>query len=323
MARSEDHSAGPADAPWDRYWQGTRETAAHGKGLLEPVLAAHWRSVFQEFLTGRDALVVDVACGNGVLASRARAVAPELEMVCCDLSLAALSKLRAREHTALPVLADAARIPLAPGSVDLLISQFGVEYAGPQAVVQVAECVAPGGCMALVMHCREGAIHAECAENLSDVDALQDSGLLPALAAALRAGFALDPADADSIAGFRAAERALAPALKRVEALLQTRGDEALGGLARRFYDDIARIYPRMGHYDMTELIDWLQGLDEELVAYRERMAAMLGAGLAPETVQGIVERLSRSGWTLHRQEGLRVGAEDAPFAHAITLTRA
>src|SRR6056297_1010725 len=104
MSMSDNSSATlphPADA-WDAYWQGTQETAAHDKGgALEPVLRAHWDSVFATALAASpDPLVLDIACGNGALADHARRQNADLQLICTDYSLGALRNLlqRAPEH---------------------------------------------------------------------------------------------------------------------------------------------------------------------------------------------------------------------------------
>ncbi|MFN2287739.1 MAG: class I SAM-dependent methyltransferase [Chromatocurvus sp.] len=316
-------AAHPADA-WDAYWQGTRETAAHDKGgALEPVLKTHWDTVFTRVLADcPDPLVLDIACGNGALADHARRHKADLQLICSDYSLGALRNLLQRAPDNLAVAADAFYPPFAAGSLDLLVSQFGIEYAGIEAIVAASDLVAPGGTLALVVHLREGAIHEECARNEALIRDIEACGLLARSAAAFRAGFALNPDDATTVDAFRQAERELAPALRTVEALLGTHGSAAAAGLAHRLYSDIAHMYRRMGAYELSDVLAWLEGMQGQLVAYRQRMAAMVAAGLEPAAIERIVSELSARDWRCCVNEGLRV-ADDAPqFAWALTLVR-
>jgi SAM-dependent methyltransferase len=316
--------AAPVPAAWDSYWRETRESAAHGKGsALEPVLQAHWRDLFDRELAGagEQPLVLDVACGNGVLGDHARRSRPGMRLVCCDYSIHALQNLRRRgggDHT---VVADGRDLPFAAGCADLVVSQFGVEYAGPGALSGAAALVTGGGVLALVLHLKQGAIHEECQRNERLLDQLLQSGLTARAASAFRAGFALDPAVAATVQRFREAERAFAPALKLLERMLVEEGRDVLAGFAQRFHEDLARLYPRMGAYELEELLAWLATMEKELEAYRQRMASMLDAGLAREQITAFVAGLVAAGWQCEVDRGLRV-ADDSPFAWALVLRR-
>lgn len=313
----------PAQA-WDTYWRGTRESAAHDKGgALEPVLRAHWDSVFADTLTARpDALALDIACGNGALADHARRHQGG-RLICADYSLGALRNLLQREPGTPAVAADALHPPFAARSLDLVVSQFGVEYAGREAILAAAELVAPGGTLALVLHLREGAIHEECARNAALIREIEDCDLLARAAAAFRAGFALDPDNPDSVEAFRQAERALAPALKTVEDMLGRHGRDAIAGLADQLYGDIAHMYRRMGAYELADILEWCDGIQGQLTAYRERMAAMVAAGLTGEDIERLVSDLTGGGWHCAASRGLRIVNEAPAFAHALVLVRA
>lgn len=321
MATNEGGAGHPADA-WETYWRGTRETAAHDKGgALEPALQAHWDRVFASALAARpDVRALDIACGNGALADHARRHRPDLWLICSDYSLGALRNMRQREPKNLAVAADALHPPFAPRSLDLVVSQFGVEYAGIDALFAAAELVAPGGTLALVLHLREGAIHDECARNEALLREIRDCGLLTHTAAAFSAGFALDPDKPETVDAFRQAERALAPALKTVEAMLVTHGRDVLAGLADQLYGDIAHMYRRMAAYELADILAWIDGMQHQLAAYRERMAAMVEAGLEPTVIDRLVHELSAGDWHCVVNEGLRVAKDAPPFARALTL---
>ncbi|MEQ8516310.1 MAG: class I SAM-dependent methyltransferase [Chromatocurvus sp.] len=320
---SETGAAHPAEA-WDTYWRGTRETAAHDKGgALEPVLQAHWDEVFAGTLAARPgALVLDIACGNGALADHARRHSAGLRLICADYSLGALRNMAQREPNTLAVAADALYPPFAAHSMDLVVSQFGVEYAGLGAIAAAADLVAPGGTLALVLHLREGAIHDECARNEALICEVEDGELLQRAAAAFRAAFALNPDKPDTVDAFRQAERELAPALKTVEAILGAHGRDAIAGLADQLYGDIAHMYRRMGAYELADIIAWCDGMQGQLTAYRERMAAMLAAGLEQAEVDRLVRGLTADGWHCVSSEGLHAVDQAPAFAQALVLVR-
>lgn len=322
MQMSETGVAHPAQA-WDTYWRGTRESAAHEKGgALEPVLRAHWDEVFAGTLAARpDALALDIACGNGALADHARRHRGG-RLICADYSLAALRNLLQRDSGTPVLVADALYPPFAARSLDLVVSQFGLEYAGVEAIRAASELVTPGGTIALVLHLRGGAIHEECACNAALIREIEDCDLLTRAAAAFRAGFALDPDRPDTVEAFRQAERALAPALKTVETMLDTHGRDAIAGLADQLYGDIAHMYRRMGAYELSDILGWCDGMQGQITAYRERMAAMVAAGFTASEIEGLVSELTRGDWRCATNTGLRIAEEAQPFARAVTLLR-
>ena len=131
---------------WDVYWKGTRENAAHKEGgPQEAALASFWEDVFAEHLAPRlSPRMLDIACGNGAVTGRALSRGEPLESYCVDYSASALAELRKRHSASVCVAADAARLPWRERQFDLVVSQFGLEYAGPEALLEAGRVVANG-----------------------------------------------------------------------------------------------------------------------------------------------------------------------------------
>ena len=95
--------------------------------------------------------MLDIACGNGAvtrfaLASRT-SLGPgsELHISGLDESPAALEEMRNRHPILCGIAADAAQLPFQDGAFDLVTSQFGMEYAGPDVFAETARVVGRGG----------------------------------------------------------------------------------------------------------------------------------------------------------------------------------
>lgn len=107
--------------------------------------ALHWlaaaRAVKVPPAARRDALLVDVGCGGGVLAPHVSGY----RHVGVDLNLSALELARA--HGVVPVRGDAARLPLRDGVADVVVAGELFEHvADVEAVAgEVARVVRPGG----------------------------------------------------------------------------------------------------------------------------------------------------------------------------------
>ncbi|WP_290740474.1 class I SAM-dependent methyltransferase [Haliea sp.] len=316
---------GPAShaGAWDTYWRGTRENAAHREGgPQEPVLAAFWASFFQTALaTGNPPALLDLACGHGAVTGHALQVSPSLAPCCSDYSLSALQGLQQRYPSARCVVADAGHTPFADASFDLVVSQFGVEYAGPEAPYEAARLVATGGTLALLVHVEGGAIYRECADNRDTVMALRALNVLGLAQAAFDAGFALN-AGIGTPEAFKAAERAFTPAVRGLEQLLQTRGPQAAGGLLQQLYTDIAHMYRRMSAYAPEDVRYWLGGMDGELTAYIGRMQSMLDAGFSRAGMDALAERLGAAGFSLRELSQLRVSEQAQAAAWVLVAQR-
>lgn len=331
-------AAGPAqhaDA-WDTYWRGTQENAAHREGgPQEPVLRAFWAEFFARELAARTCpAVLDLACGNGAVAGQALRFSSgepsgelsgqpsALSLHCSDYSLNALRGVHQRYPAAQCVVADAGNTPFVDGAFDLVVSQFGIEYAGPEAIFEAARLVAPGGTLALLMHVDGGAIYRECEYNRDTVLALQALDILNLAQASFDAGFALNEGSGTPEA-FKTAERAFTPAVRGLEQLLQARGAQSAGGLLQQLYQDIAHMYRRMSAYAAEDIHRWLQGMEAECAAYVGRMQSMLDASTTEAALDAAARRLTASGLVTRELEVLRVSADADAAAWTLVMQRA
>ena len=320
---SEPGSGSDSAAFWDTYWRGTHENAAHREGgPQEPVLSGFWTDFFRRELALRaDPAVLDLACGNGAVTGHARSVAPGLQVYCSDYSLSALLELERRHPGCTCLVADAARLPLAAASFDLVVSQFGLEYAGEAALGEAAALLAPGGVLALLIHVHEGGIYRECELNRDVLRELQALEVLPLARAAFAAGFALNRGECTPET-FKQAERAFTPAVRGLEQLLRDRGPAAAGGLPQRLYQDIAHMYRRMSAYEPADILQWLSGMQGELQAYTGRMQSMLDAAWREDRLDAATGKLLARGFRLLQRDQLTVPGHALPAAWRMVLTR-
>lgn len=188
--------AGPAgrrDA-WSRYWaQGASHSCLGSYGdLYGGAIAGFWNEVFARLPPS--ARVLDVATGNGVLprmllescASRgvqcdAVDIAPIRPPWLAGLDPADRKRVRVQGGV------DAEALPFADGTFDLVVSQYGIEYARlDRAVSEVLRVLAPGGGVAMVLHHARGRPATLAALELDHLAWLaREGGFLDATAAML------------------------------------------------------------------------------------------------------------------------------------------
>lgn len=186
-------SARRAEA-WSRYWASGALHSCGGsfEGNYAGAIAGFWQRVFTR-LDGRSARVLDLCCGNAPL-SRLLVESRVFARGYIDIDAVDAARVDPRWPDAMPAGArerlrvhggiDAAALPFADASFDLCMSQYGIEYAAPDAFDEVVRVLAPGGIFASVLH-HTGSLPVSIARaELLHLDWLEhDSGLLPAVSA--------------------------------------------------------------------------------------------------------------------------------------------
>jgi len=324
MNSEEKIESSQSDEGWETYWQGTAEAGAfNAGGVSHPAFKAFWNGFFQSLNASNSTLaMLDIASGNGAVLECAQLVFQEksTRITCVDLSPSAVSNIQTRFPDIRGLVCDARSIPLEDGSFQLVTSQFGVEYAGHDAIIEAARLLGPGGHLALLMHIRGGAIDQECSSSLQAIRALQDSQFVPLAAAMFRHGFeAVKGADRQP---YENAALELAPAITRVEQILSDHGIHVAGDSIGRLYNDVGTIHKRLPNYDASEVTSWLARMDGEMSAYAERMASMTDSALDEEEFKSICNTLKDGGLKLSEVGPFRVPDIKAPLAWAILAIR-
>ena len=309
---------------WDTYWQGTGDVGAYSSGgVNHPAILAFWDEFFEtvrrDFSTPK---IIDIASGNGAVIERALAAFDDeqVDLTCLDISEAAIKNIRDRFPQIEGIVTDARSIPLDSGSFDIATSQFGVEYAGLDAINEVARLTASGGRLALLLHNRAGSIHRECVESLDAIELLQKSRFIPYSIEMFRAGFnAVRGADR---APYEAAAKLLAPAITALEAIMKQYGQHVAGDTIGRLYNDVGQIHQRIQHYEPSEILDWLKRMDWELNAYAGRMSSMSQSAIDDEVFEQINAGLRSRGYTIARAEPLVVPDQNLPLAWVLIATK-
>lgn len=164
---------GAADRPisqWDRYWSfGSLHSFSQvSGGNYEGAIADFWRGRFSDLAPG--AHVLDIATGNGAVPLLALEAADRagIEIRIDGVDLAQIDPAarvqdpglrkalgRVRFHSRTP----AESLPYPDGDIDLVCSQYGLEYSDlPRAVAEIARVSAAGASVALILHHAESAL---------------------------------------------------------------------------------------------------------------------------------------------------------------------
>lgn len=309
---------------WDTYWQGTGDVGAFSAGgVNHPAIAAFWDLFFSAVANRNQGIqLLDVATGNGAILVSALSIldAEKTSITCVDISAAAIKNVEQQFPGTRGVVADARSIPLDSEQFDIVTSQFGVEYAGPEAVTEAARLVASGGQLALMLHVIDGIVHKECSASLAAIEKLQASNFVPYAIELFETGFAA-VGGADRVA-YDEAGTQLAPAIQAAEAIMAEYGEGVAGDTIARLYSDVGHIHSNMPKYEPTEVFDWLHSMDHELQAYAGRMSSMMDAAIGEAAFKELCVKLEASGFDLNKSESLVPSGESTPLAWILIATR-
>ena len=316
------------DDGWDGFWRGTREGAAHqAGGPQDEVLARFWTTLLMHALPDYPhPRVLDVACGNGAVAhlvfdSAGQLGGAEPSVHALDRSLAALRELRKRVPSIKGVVADANQAPFPDRSFDLVASQFGLEYAGIDALGEAARLVASGGVLATILHLKNGAIYRECAINLEAVQGLRDCALLPHTRRVFEAGMGVNADRGDGTA-FRRADREFAPAVAATQRILSRYGPDVAGGVVQRLLVDIEHMYRHMSGYALRDVLNWIDQMAAELDTYILRMSSMLDAAIDERDLDQMLQLVTAAGLIVRMREPMRMGKKNEAAAWVLVCDR-
>jgi len=314
----------PAAAGWDTYWHGARHGAAFSSGgTSHPLVLSFWRDFFSTVREDHVRLrIADIASGSGAVVECARTVLDGLpaEFTCIDISESAISTLVDRFPEVSGVVADARAIPLESESYDVAASQFGIEYAGLEAIDEMLRLPASGGRLALLLHHRNGGIYRQCAASLDAIRMMQAAGFVPHAIAMFEAGFAA--CRGESRVAYESAVRQLNPAVRAMESIMKKHGREVADGTIVRMYKDVATIHGRLPHYEPSGVLGWLRGMETELEAYADRMASMCAAAIDAKAFARLRDKLESENYTIVRGEPLANAQTVAPLAWALIATK-
>jgi SAM-dependent methyltransferase len=322
------------DAPrsaWSEYWEGAADgpdatTQALRGESHAAALAAFWRPLIEQTLAGRaHTRLLDAACGSGVVGRIALELAKdssdlEIEIHCSDYSPAAIASaiLPVAGRKRLGAAADARAMPYRDDAFDVVVTQFGLEYAGLGGFREAARVVAPTGSFTAVIHLADGAIYRECAGNLAVLRAVEGSGLLRLHARLLTLAGRIDHGQAAPQALNRLLTQ-VAAATEALGAVLAVSSPGAAREHARRLLADLPQLFECRRNYAPGVAEHWIETQVSDLASFSARMKSMLGAALDRAAITEVGTLFAAEGLTRVVIDQLCLDSDGVPAAWTIS----
>ena len=300
------------DGKWSDYWANdgaSGEVFVNAKGEKHPRLAAYWDKKFVGLATG--ARIIDLASGAGSVFAQL----PEdhgFDLHAADISAEALDALRNRIPGTTTVVCPADKVPYQDHMFDLVVSQFGIEYAGIEAFGEAARLVSRGGSLVALCHIRDGYIDSSNRAQLAEAVLAVDTGFIEKAIALTEAAFAADrDVQANTHAAFVPAERQLSAAVMRQKM-----------GVHAHLYLGFRKLFEERQSYAPADITTWLTEMRKELDKNIDRLTRMCDAALSRDDMGRVSEMLTAQGLRNVSYLKFETPENDLPVAWDLTATR-
>ena len=310
---------------WNNYWQG-RSAKASGNALLgvgienNDVLTTFWQNIFSN--VPKSTQLVDFACGAGSVLMQAK-TAGLSNLTGIDVSKNAIDVLQNKIPTAIGHVGAVDNTPFETDSFDMVVSQFGFEYAGGRSEVMAAvremrRIVKPSGQIVLVSHIKEGAIARGCQQSLEQITRVIKSGFFESakdcFMVIAKSQKATQQADKDAVMHTMAR---LNDTAEPIMVWLRQVGDSKQEFVRFTYHllESTHKLLVNLNNFHLKDCLTWLDDMRSEVLAYEGRMASMLGAAISEELALRISEDISSNSAEVFRPEKLYFVEGDLPAA--------
>ena len=310
-----------ANQGWRDYWKSDRPASCvPDNEATAKEIAAYWIDMFAELPDGSRAL--DIATGNGIVLAHAVTAAGQcgktFELTGVDLAEIEprqfLSEFPAGfEHVHFVGNTAAEDLPFGDGEFDVVVSQYGLEYAElEKALAEIERVLVPGGRLVWLAHSEESEVVQQNRHQGAQVEyLLAPRGPVDAMEkfiARISKGKSL------SYAG-----RRLQAALVDAEAY---RREHPPANIVTEVCTVIAETANRWQAYRPSDLANMLSDSRQRLIRHRQRINDLVNAVISPDRLQRVEQHLQAGCWSDTSIETLRAGVGRLPIGRLITSRR-
>ena len=307
-----------ANQGWRDYWKSDRPASCVPENeATAKEIAEYWIGMFAELPDG--SRILDIATGNGILLAHAATAAGQagktFELTGVDLAeidpRKFLSKSPAGFENARFIGGTAAEnLPFGEGEFDVVVSQYGLEYAElEKALAEVERVLAPGGKLVWLAHSEDSEVVQQNRGQGAQVEyLLAQRGPVDAMekfTARIRKG------KSPSHAGQR-----LQAVLVDAEAYCRQNPPATI---VTDVCTVIAETANRWQAYRPDDLFHMLTDSRRRLIRHRQRINDLIGAVMSPKRLQRVEQRLKGPAWSDTSIAPLRAGVGKSPIGLLIT----
>lgn len=306
---------------WRDYWKESRLAACVPENPLSAAaIESQWVGFFSSLSDG--ARILDIATGNGVVLTwamqAARATQRQFSLTGVDSADIDPARFLPEYQNMLREIkflrsTSAEDLPFADHSFDVVVSQYGLEYADLNpALDEALRVLVPGGQMRWLAHDKESAILAHGRRQLQDIDLLLD----------VKGPFAAMQAFIDASDKGRKVERALRGLTESLQQAQRYCESHPPAKIVHQLCGGILNTTNDFEKYRPDDVARWLRENRKRLVGQRQRILDLQSAGLSAERLASVKRRLSTDPWAQLHVTPLKLGDEAQPVGQLIQAHR-
>lgn len=309
---------------WENHWQKTNDTAAFEESTpLHNYLQTHWSNFLKQTISPHnDTKLIDLACGKGTVSELAvsqgkAANTGRLDIHCVDASFSAVKNVAQRLSISAALQANCANLPYQNDSFDLVVSQFGIEYAPAHSAKEFARILKSSGRFASVIHYKNGAIYQDCNEKRKLIEKILSLNLFEKAQVAFTAGYAVVDGKLPPQV-FQKADADFAPVIEQYKQVIISTNSE-VKSLLIQILKDMGFMYENIASHSEQDVSDWLTSTKLEFINFKDRMSSMVNAAMDEEQICQMLAPFLAKGFTQTICERLSVD-NDPPFAWFVQI---
>lgn len=299
---------------WKEYWElkrkrnqpSSREEAYH------PILDTVWSETLSSIGDFGNAL--DLCCGDGSLVRRlvTGTTSNKNSFFAIDGSVDALNIAKTGLPSVRFLAADASFLPFSNNTFNLIVSQFGIEYAGKEAIDEIARIALPDAHFVAVMHYKGSSIFSDSTKSLSATKSLEKSNFFPLCKNMFTSAY--EALSKKSLGPYRENHLAFLPAFKNLEKIMDKHGSDAADGMILSLYNTTAEIQNNLKSYQQQDVLHWVNSLEESIAHYTGRLRSMKKAALNENEIKEWSQQLENNKFLIKKISPITL-TEQQPLA--------
>lgn len=271
---------------WSDYWEqdgADGEVFVNAQGERHPALAEFWQKQFSALPEG--SRIIDLASGAGSVFAHLPQ-GHDHHLFAADISRVALKAVEERFPNITTIVCSADQVPLDDGSFDVVVSQFGVEYAGIQAFSEVARLIETGGRFIALCHVRDGYIDTGNRAQLAEAKLVAKIDFIDKAVNLITATYA-----SNAQATRRAEEDFVLAATQVGNAI-----DRIKRGIHTHLFFGFRELFEKRQQYDVADIVGWLDDMRGELKMNIDRLARMCEAAMSVDDITTVKRLFMEAG---------------------------
>lgn len=271
---------------WSEYWQNesdTGEVFVDKSGNKHEALGVFWKTCLENQSTGSK--IVDLASGAGSIFADL-STPQNYELYAADLSPEALEHLKERLPTVQTHVCSADNLPFDSDFFDVVVSQFGIEYAGQEGFLEAARIVNKGGSLHVLCHIENGYIDSKNRDELEGAKLVKELAFINKAIAVTSASYAND-----NLVMKKVFEEFIA-----VEPVLAKYVNGKDRGVYHHLYHGFKSLFTNKSAYSEKDILSWLQDMQKQVDESILRLSEMRKAACSEAAMQEITEKISSLG---------------------------